>query len=393
MEIKSIGIFGAGYVGGSLGLVLSKHHKVMLYDIDRTKIDAINKHDFSWISSSIRNFDYKKDNLHAIKIPNEIQNHDLFIIATPTNYDDKTNNFDTSIVNNVIMEICNSQQHNPLILIKSTVSVGYTQNAKEQFKNPNIIFSPEFLREASAIEDNLNPSRIIVGEDSVNGRKIARIFQNISQNNPKLIFMSSSEAEAVKLFSNTYLAMRVAFFNELDTYSMMKDFDVEKIIEGISSDMRIGNYYNNPSFGYGGYCLPKDSKQLLANYRDIPQNLIQAIVDSNETRKKFIADQILSQNKARIGVYKLDMKQGSSNSRSAAIIDIIKDLIIAKKNILIFSDEKSVNIFEDSSNVTFTNNIELFTKNVDLIIANRIDEQYEIMDKKIIFTRDIFHEN
>ena len=242
------------------------------------------------------------------------------------------------------------------------------------------------------MKDNLYPSRIIIGDEINSCKNIASIFTKIALNEPNVIYMSSSEAEAVKLFANTYLAMRVAFFNELDTFSLIKTLDVKKIINGICADQRIGNYYNNPSFGYGGYCLPKDSKQLLSSYQDVPQNLIQAVVESNQTRKKFIVDQILLENKDNIGVYKLDMKKGSSNSRSAAILDIIDMLLIANKRILIF-DKKPVDVFIEKKNISFTTKMDEFLNRSEIIIANRGDNFLNKLEKRVIFTRDIFNEN
>tara|TARA_B100000989_G_scaffold137017_1_gene101752 strand:- start:4389 stop:5564 length:1176 start_codon:yes stop_codon:yes gene_type:complete len=391
MNIKSIAIFGAGYVGSSLGILLSQFYQITFYEKDQEKIDLLNNKNLFLKDFNINNLETKELQFKARSIFDGVLEHDLFILAVPTDYDNKTNNFDTETVESVILEISKVTKKSP-ILIKSTVPVGFTEKARKKFNNKNIIFSPEFLREANAVEDNLYPSRVIIGNEIKSSKKIASIFLKIALNEPNVIYMSSSEAEAVKLFANTYLAMRVAFFNELDTFSMTKTLNVKKIISGICTDQRIGNYYNNPSFGYGGYCLPKDSKQLLSSYQNVPQKLIQAIVESNDTRKKFIVDQILSENKDNIGVYKLDMKKGSSNSRSAAILDIIDMLLIANKRILIF-DKKPIDVFPEKKNVSFTQEIDKFLNESEIIIANRGDNFLNTLEKRVIFTRDIFNEN
>ena len=391
MNIKSIAIFGAGYVGSSLGILLSQFYEITFYEKDQEKIDLINNKNVFLKDFNINDLKNKELQFKAKSIFEGVLEHDLFILAVPTDYDNETNNFDTEIVENVILEISKVTIESP-ILIKSTVPVGFTEKARKKFNNKNIIFSPEFLREANAMKDNLYPSRIIIGDEINSCKNIASIFTKIALNEPNVIYMSSSEAEAVKLFANTYLAMRVAFFNELDTFSLIKTLDVRKIINGICADQRIGNYYNNPSFGYGGYCLPKDSKQLLSSYQDVPQNLIQAVVESNQTRKKFIVDQILLENKDNIGVYKLDMKKGSSNSRSAAILDIIDMLLIANKRILIF-DKKPVDVFREKKNISFTTKMDEFLNKSEIIIANRGDNFLNKLEKRVIFTRDIFNEN
>lgn len=391
MNIKSIAIFGAGYVGSSLGILLSQFYEITFYEKDQEKIDLINNKNVFLKDFNINNLKNKELQFKAKSIFEGVLEHDLFILAVPTDYDNETNSFDTEIVESVILEISKVTVETP-ILIKSTVPVGFTEKARKKFNNKNIIFSPEFLREANAMKDNLYPSRIIIGDEIKSCKSIASIFIKIALNEPNVIYMSSSEAEAVKLFANTYLAMRVAFFNELDTFSLIKTLDVKKIISGICADQRIGNYYNNPSFGYGGYCLPKDSKQLLSSYQDVPQNLIQAVVESNQTRKKFIVDQILLENKDNIGVYKLDMKKGSSNSRSAAILDIIDMLLIANKRILIF-DKKPVDVFREKKNISFTTKMDEFLNRSEIIIANRWDNFLNKLEKRVIFTRDIFNEN
>ena len=390
--IKNISVYGCGYVGATIGFLLSKTHQVNFFDTDPKKVDLINKR-FAPIRDKhlSKYIDNNQDlAIDAYTFPN-FKTSDLHLIAVSTDYNESNGCFNTKKVEEVIKFVTKNEKQ-PLILIKSTVPVGFTDLMQKKYKNANIIFSPEFLREENAIEDNLNPSRIIIGQDSKHGIEISKIFLNISNNDPRVIFMSSIEAESLKLFANTYLAMRVAFFNELDTFSIMKKLDVKKIIDGISADGRIGNYYNNPSFGYGGYCLPKDSKQLLANYENIPQNLIQAIVDSNDTRKKFIVEQILLENKGNIGIYKLDMKKDSTNSRSAAIIDIISMLKSANKKIVIF-DTQTVDIFKNDKQISATDDIEIFFKSVDMIIANRLDKALINHKDKLIFSRDIFNEN
>ena len=386
-----IAVVGAGYVGLSLSLLLSRDHHVSLLDIDKKKVDKINKgispvpeKEFNQYISKYIN----KINLHATSNKDDaLNNKDYIIIATPTDYNPDTNFFDTSSVDAVIDGISSSELKNTTIIIKSTLPVGYTKALSEEYKNLKIIFSPEFLREGSAISDNLNPSRIIIGSNSAEGKIFGEILKSISNNNDvPIIFTESSEAEAIKLFSNTYLAMRVSFFNELDSFAMSMKLNTEEIIKGVCSDERILNKYNNPSFGYGGYCLPKDTKQLLASYNEIPQSLIESIVKSNDIRKNFIAEEISKLNPKIVGIYRLLMKQGSFNNRSSAILGIIDRLKEMDMKIIIFEP----NIEDGSFNeMKVLNNIQEFKEKCDLIVANRLDKKIKDVDFKV-FSRDIF---
>ena len=324
-------VVGAGYVGLSLAVLIAQKFHVTLYDTNKEKISLINSKQSPILDKDIdRIITKKKLKLNAISESSKAyKNADFVIVATPTNYDPKEGTFDTSSVEGVIQQaLINNSNTN--IIIKSTIPLGFTKKMREKYKTNNILFSPEFLREGSALYDNLYPSRIIVGDRSEKAQLFANILSQcaIKIDKSKIIFMDSSEAEAVKLFANTYLAMRVSFFNELDSFSQIHNLSTKNIIDGVSSDPRIGNYYNNPSFGYGGYCLPKDTKQLLSNFDKIPNNIIKAIIDSNETRKNFIADIIYNKSPKSIGVYRLTMKFDSDNFRESAVLDIIQMLII-----------------------------------------------------------------
>ena len=387
----NITIIGSGYVGMSLATLLSKHHKVTIVDIDKEKVKKINSGISPIKDSMISDYLKNKDlNLKATDSLNGIiDTANLSIIATPTDYDDETGHFDTSSVDKVVEEIL---QHNSeaVIVIKSTIPEGHTDFLKTKYKTNNILFSPEFLREGQALQDNLYPSRIIIGSKCSNAELFANILQEASlKKDVDILFTSSKEAEAIKLFSNTYLALRVAFFNELDTYAMSKGLNTRDIINGLSLDERIGDHYNNPSFGYGGYCLPKDTKQLLANFNEIPQELVSSVINSNQTRKSFIANKILERESGTIGFYKLAMKKDSDNFRSSSIIDVINLISNANKKVIIFEpniDDKSFNGIE------VDNDFESFKKRADLIVSNRQeDELLDIQDK--VFTRDIFKEN
>ena len=386
---RLITIIGSGYVGMSLSVLLSKgNNLVKILEIDKDKVKKIND-GLSTVRDELieKHLAKDKSSISATLDPKEaLTDADYFIVATPTNYDEKTNKFDTESVKSTVEKILKFSK-NGTIIIKSTIPIGYTEYLKEEFKTNRIIFSPEFLREGNALYDNLYPSRIIIGDNSQAAVSFAEMLKSLSlKKSTKIIYMSSREAEAVKLFSNTYLAMRVAFFNELDSFAMENKLQTLNLISGISEDPRIGNFYNNPSFGYGGYCLPKDTKQLLANYKNIPQNIIQAIVESNSTRKDYIVKEILKYKPKMIGIYQLAMKSGSDNFRSSSILSIIER--IKKHNIpmIIYEDQ----ILDKSFNgVNIEKDLHIFKNSCDLIITNRItDDLSDVVDK--VFTRDLF---
>ena len=386
---RLITIIGSGYVGMSLSVLLSKgNNHVKILEIDKDKVKKIND-GLSTVRDELieKHLAKDKSSISATLDPKEaLTDADYFIVATPTNYDEKTNKFNTESVKSTVEKILKFSK-NGTIIIKSTIPIGYTEYLKEEFKTNRIIFSPEFLREGNALYDNLYPSRIIIGDNSQTAVSFAEMLKSLSlKKSTKIIYMSSREAEAVKLFSNTYLAMRVAFFNELDSFAMENKLQTLNLISGISEDPRIGNFYNNPSFGYGGYCLPKDTKQLLANYKNIPQNIIQAIVDSNSTRKDYIVKEILKYKPKMIGIYQLAMKSGSDNFRSSSILSIIER--IKKHNIpmIIYEDQ----ILDKSFNgVNIEKDLHIFKNSCDLIITNRItDDLSDVVDK--VFTRDLF---
>ena len=389
MGKQLITIIGSGYVGMSLSVLLGKgNNHVKILEIDKDKVKKIND-GLSTVRDELieKHLAKNKLNVSATLDPKEaLTDADYFIVATPTNYDEKTNKFDTESVKSTIEKILKFSK-NGTIVIKSTIPIGYTEYLKEEFKTDRIIFSPEFLREGNALYDNLYPSRIVMGDNTQTAVSFAEMLKNLSlKKSTKIIYMSSREAEAVKLFSNTYLAMRVAFFNELDSFAMENKLETLNLISGISEDPRIGNFYNNPSFGYGGYCLPKDTRQLLANYKNIPQNIIQAIVDSNSTRKNYIVKEILKFKPKMIGIYQLAMKSGSDNFRSSSILSIIER--IKKHNIpmVIYEDQ----ILDKSFNgVNIEKDLHIFKNSCDLIITNRItDDLSDVIDK--VFTRDLF---
>ena len=384
-------VVGAGYVGLSLAVLIAQKFHVTLYDTNKEKISLINSKQSPILDKDIdRIITKKKLKLNAISESSKAyKNADFVIVATPTNYDPKEGTFDTSSVEGVIQQaLINNSNTN--IIIKSTIPLGFTKKMREKYKTNNILFSPEFLREGSALYDNLYPSRIIVGDRSEKAQLFANILSQcaIKIDKSKIIFMDSSEAEAVKLFANTYLAMRVSFFNELDSFSQIHNLSTKNIIDGVSSDPRIGNYYNNPSFGYGGYCLPKDTKQLLSNFDKIPNNIIKAIIDSNETRKNFIADIIYNKSPKSIGVYRLTMKFDSDNFRESAVLDVIKKL--QKKEIKIYLYEPKIQ--GNFQNMILLNNLNEFISKSDIIIANRMSKELEKVKNKV-FTRDLFREN
>lgn len=390
---KNIAVVGTGYVGLSLAVLLSQKHKVICLDIDNERVNLINQRRTFLKDREIKDFlENKKLNLKATT--NKVEaysNSEIIIIATPTDYDKKNNSFDTSTVESVISETIQINK-NALIVIKSTVPIGFTDEIRLKYQYDNILFSPEFLRESKALYDNLYPSRIVVGGNREKGSEFANLLLDVAINDNKkikILKMTSKEAESVKLFSNTYLAMRVAFFNELDSFGEVNQLDSKKIIHGVCADNRIGDYYNNPSYGYGGYCLPKDTQQLLSNYKEIPNNIIDAAVKANQTRKKFIVDSIIEKKPKVVGVYRLIMKNESDNFRDSAILDIIDMLLDAKIRLKLFEPLIKSNKFRG---VDVIEDLSEFKDNSDLIIANRITKDLKSVMSKV-YSRDIFGEN
>ena len=384
-------VVGLGYVGLSNAVLLAQHNEVIGIDILQDRVDALNTRRSPIIDAELSQYLAEKDlNLSAsIDLKGSLIGADYVIVSTPTNYDEKTNFFDTSSVEAVISQVIEAKS-DVTIVVKSTIPVGFIDDVRKRLNTDAVIFSPEFLREGKALFDNLYPSRIIVGEKSERAEVFAELLaQGAIKSNAELLFTGAREAEAIKLFSNTYLAMRVAFFNELDSYALAGDMSSREIIAGVSLDPRIGDHYNNPSFGYGGYCLPKDTKQLLANYDAVPQNIIRAIVDANSTRKDFLADFVIKKQPKTVGIYRLVMKMGGDNFRHSSIQGIMKRIKAKGISVVVYEPALATDSFNDSSLVS---DIDEFKRVADIIVANRMTDELNDVTNKV-FTRELFREN